>query len=283
MSQDPARLYIELKKRGLFPSKKLGQHFLFDRNILKKIVASASPFGGKWVLEIGPGPGTLTLQLLQSGAYVVAVEKDVRMVNFLKEYFQPYLNKNLYLVNEDALNFDPGKLSRSPEILIANLPYNIAATLLVDYLVKYPFLKEYVVMVQREVALRLGAFPGSENYSSLTVKIQAVSDVELLFKVAPGSFSPPPKVESQVIRLIRNPKLPEERITGFFKFVDLLFAHRRKTLLNNFLMAGIFNSREEAERLLEHEDISLKARPEELSVEQYIKLFFRLKEGTASG
>jgi len=153
----PAELYRELKKRGLLPDKRLGQHFLFDRNILKKIVASASPVGGRWVLEIGPGPGTLTIQLLQAGASVVAVEKDARMVDFLEEIFQPYLSKNLILINEDALQFDPGKLDYKPEVLIANLPYNIAATLIVDYLMKYRFLTEYVVMVQREVAQRFAA------------------------------------------------------------------------------------------------------------------------------
>lgn len=263
----------KLRFSGIKPTKKLGQHFLFDEKILKKIVEAVPDIKGKKVLEIGPGPGSLTSVLLKHGAHVIAIEKDHLLANFLEENIEKGLAGNLEVFVGDALEFDLAELTEKPEILVSNLPYNIAATLIVDYLEKYEFLSTYVVTVQHEVALRLSAKPKTEHYGSLSLKVQSLADVELLFKIKPGSFYPPPKVDSQVVRIKRSPKIEKAMIDDFFKFLDKCFAYRRKTLVNNFLKSELFKIREEARNFLACLNFNEKARPEELGLDDYLLLF----------
>ncbi|MCX7831500.1 MAG: 16S rRNA (adenine(1518)-N(6)/adenine(1519)-N(6))-dimethyltransferase RsmA [Actinobacteria bacterium] len=270
-------LLAKLKEFGIKPTKKLGQHFLFDKNILKKIVNTVPEIDKKTVLEIGPGPGALTLEMLKCGARVIAIEKDERFIEFLRRNVQIHFRESLDLIHSDALKVDVSCLKPLPTVLVSNLPYNIAATLIVEYLKKYEFIDLYVVTVQREVAQRLASEPNNKHYGSLSVKVSAVADMKLLFKIKPGAFLPPPKVESQVILLKRNPKISVSELEDFFDFVDLCFAHRRKTLVNNLLEAEIFFSRNEAIEFLRNFKMKDNARPEEIELETYLNMFEHLK------
>lgn len=262
-----------IKELGIRQNKHLGQHFLFDRNILQKIAGSVSDIEHCCAIEVGPGPGTLTTNLVRKVQYLHVIEKDERFVCFLKETLGRRYSDRLNVIHADALRFDLKELKPEPEVMVSNLPYNIAARLILHYLANYAFLRRYVVTVQREVALRLASQPGSRDYGALTVKVQALSDVRLLFKIKPGAFVPPPKVESQVVYLERNLKIEEQQVQSFFDFVSSCFAYRRKTLANNLIKAGFCTSREEAVEFLESNGFDSDSRPEALGLKDYIRLY----------
>lgn len=270
-------LLAKLREFGIKPTKKLGQHFLFDKNILRKIVSSVPEIDKKTVLEIGPGPGALTLEMLRCGARVIAIEKDERFIEFLRRNVKIHFVENLDLIHSDALKVNVSDLKPLPTVLVSNLPYNIATTLILEYLKRYEFIDLYVVTVQREVAQRLASEPNSKHYGSLTVKVSAVADAKLLFKIRPGAFLPPPKVESQVILLKRNPKILANELDGFFSFVDICFAHKRKTLVNNLLKAKVFPSRNDVIEFLGKFELNNSVRPEEIGLKNYLKMFRLLK------
>lgn len=253
---------------GVIPKKSLGQHFLVNQGIIEKIIDAAGDLSNRVVLEVGPGIGNLTAELAARAKKVVAVEKDVKLANFLTQLFSA--KNNIVIVAEDALAFNPSGLKVRPTMVVANLPYNIASTLIVHYLASFPFIEKYIVMVQREAARRLAALPGSSNYSGLSVKVQTVASVNYLFEVKPGSFYPPPEVHSAVISLHR--KQVDIDLISYFNFIDACFAHRRKKLVNNLMAAGLFESRAQAEKCLEDLGIEKSARPQELSAEKYIEM-----------
>jgi 16S rRNA (adenine1518-N6/adenine1519-N6)-dimethyltransferase len=268
-------LFAALRKAGIRPTKKLGQHFLFDRNILLKIADSASLKEGELVLEVGPGPGGLTEILVERGAFVLAVEKDKRFFSFLSKRFEGC--ERIKLVCGDALQ-EKGEIEKlKPKKMVANLPYNIAATLILQYLVDFDFLKTMVVMVQKEVADRLSSPPRSRSYGALTVKIQSLAKVKKLFRVKPGSFYPPPKVDSEVVLVERAEMIERDEIEDFFSFVELCFRFPRKTLLNNLLgHPGL--EREEAERMIEDFGLAKNTRPQELEIRKFIEFFHKNRE-----
>lgn len=257
---------------GVIPKKSLGQHFLINRGIIDKIVKAAGDLKEHVVLEVGPGIGSLTAELVTRAKMVIAVEKDVSLVDFLKQAFSEA--DNILIVPGDALAVDVSALKPLPTMLIANLPYNIANTLIVHYLALFPFLEKYIVMVQKEAARRLTAAPASKNYSGLSVKVQSVAEVKYLFEVKPGSFFPPPEVHSAVISL--NRKKVEIDLNSYFRFIDVCFAHRRKKLANNLVAGGLFETRTQAEKFLNKTGIDENARPQEITPEKYIEMFHAL-------
>lgn len=277
-SLDPSNLLFRLKEYGIKPSKLLGQHFLFDRNILRKIADCVRSEEVSCILEVGPGPGGLTSELLSRGFKVFAIEKDRRFVEFLEDSLKKIYGEMITLVSADALTYDVGSLNPKPDVLVSNLPYNIAATLIVKYLSDFGFIKRYVVTVQKEVALRMAAKPNRKDYGALSVKVQTLADVKLLFKIKPGAFYPPPKVDSQVVLIERNPKLSEAEIKDFFSFVDSCFSHRRKTLVNNLLEAKIFKSRQDAASFVKSCSIDERLRPESLSPDMFKYCYEKLRE-----
>lgn len=202
--------------------RKLGQHFLNDPNILGRIVDALDPVPGETVLEIGPGRGSLTAVLLERGLKVVAIERDRGMAGALAR-------ENLTLIEGDALRVE---WPRIPKI-IGNIPYYITSPL-IDKALTPPLPERVVFLMQAEVADRLAADPGSKTYGALSVGVQAICRVEKLFTVAAGSFTPPPKVRSAVVRMKPRPEplIRPEEVASFRVFVTACFSKRRKQLKN---------------------------------------------------
>lgn len=250
--------------------KSLGQHFLNDLNIAKRIADSiespqlpedARNWGSIPVLEVGPGMGVLSQFLMQSGREVKAVELDSESVEFLRKAF-PGLN----VIEGDFLKMNLDEVYPSEFALIGNYPYNISSQIffkVLDYKGKIPVVAG---MLQKEVAQRICSTPGSKVYGILSVLLQAWYDCKYLFDVAPGVFSPPPKVTSGVIRLVRNRRTElgcDEKL--FKNIVKTSFGQRRKTLRNSLASLIPLNSPV-------WQDPILARRPETLSVEEFISL-----------
>jgi 16S rRNA (adenine1518-N6/adenine1519-N6)-dimethyltransferase len=240
------------------PKKKLGQHFLKDQNIARKIVDSLGTTVPN-VLEVGPGTGVLTRYLLERKELNIhVVEIDTESVEYLQNYF-PELNGRIY--SRDFIKWDAAEL---PELfsIIGNFPYNISSQIFFRVLTWRNRVPEVVCMVQKEVAERLSAPHGSKTYGILSVLLGAFYDIEYLFTVSEQVFIPPPKVKSAVIRLRRNPveKLPCNEVL-FFRIVKAAFNKRRKMLRNSL-----------GELELEIPEQFADKRPEQLSVADFIRL-----------
>lgn len=243
------------------PKKRLGQHFLNDKNIAQKIASSLSEEGCRSVLEIGPGMGILTKFLLEREfPDLTVIEIDNESVDYLKKNFPDLKN----IIRGDFLTFDIDKYFDSNLAIIGNFPYNISSQILFKILDHRDKVIEVCGMLQKEVAERICAPPGSRTYGILSVLLQAFYSVEYLFPVSNSVFHPPPKVQSAVIRLRRN----QVRALGcdeklFFRVVKASFNQRRKTLRNSIKSA--FN-------LKNHDFPESHQRPERLSVGQFVDL-----------
>ena len=222
------------------PRKRFGQHFLHDRNVVGRIVAALALGADDRVVEIGPGTGVLTRELLARVAHLDAVELDRDLLARLEAEFP---RDGLTLHNADALKFDFCKIaSGSGKLrLIGNLPYNISTPLLFHLLDQAGCIEDMLFMLQKEVVQRLAATPGGKDYGRLSVMIQYRCRVEKLFEVAPGAFTPPPKVDSAVVRLVPHatPPVAVRDEARFSQVVRAAFASRRKTLRNN--MKGLLS------------------------------------------
>ena len=231
-----------LERHGLFTKYGLGQNFLVNDDIVRKIVELADVGPKDYVLEVGPGIGTLTAALLQRAARVVAIEKDADLPPVLADTLSPW-SDSFALVHKDALCATEGDLACTgalPDKMVSNLPYAVAATVVLDYFQRFPFLKSATVMVQKEVADRMMARPGTKNYGAYTVKLGMYAQPAGRFPVAPGNFFPPPRVESAVLRLDRivpcddaGEPVPESVREAACTMADAAFATRRKTLANS--------------------------------------------------
>ncbi len=224
-------LAATIKRAGLRADKSLGQHFLTDPAILRRIAAAAGPLAGLTVLEIGPGPGGLTRALLEAGAErVVAVECDPRCTAALVPLVDAAAGR-LDVVEADALAFDHRRHIAGPCVVVANLPYNIGTELIVRWLRDPRDIRRIVVLVQKEVALRLAAAPGTGTYGRLAVLAQWASRIEGLFDLPPGAFHPPPKVHSRLVRMEPYPTRPiPARLRDLERITAAAFGQRRKML-----------------------------------------------------
>ena len=257
MPQDPAPRRAPRRKR-------FGQHFLHDPAVIERIVRALEVHPGDHLVEIGPGRGALTTQLLGlSGCTLDAIEIDRDLAARLEERFRGAAHAVLHV--GDALQFDYAGLARQrggPLRIIGNLPYNISTPLLFGLLSQAASIRDLTVMLQREVVARLAARPGSADYGRLTVMLAPRAEVRWLFDVGPGAFQPPPRVWSAVVRLTMRPTPLFAVSPHYAQVVAAAFAHRRKTLRNAL------------GRLLSREDISACAidpgvRPETLAPEQF--------------
>jgi len=243
--------------------KHLGQHFLKDENIAKKIADTLTGVGYETVLEIGPGMGVLTNYLLQKEYTTFVIEIDTESVEYLKAH---YLNLTDRIISENFLKIDISNYFQDkPIAIIGNFPYNISSQILFKTLENKHQIPEFSGMFQKEVAQRIAEKPGSKIYGILSVLTQAFYDVEYLFTVPPSVFNPPPKVDSGVIRLIRkeNYTLPvDEKL--FYKVVKTAFNQRRKTIRNSLKTFNL------SDKL--REDAIFAQRPEQLSVDEFICL-----------
>ena len=221
-----------LRHKGLWADKRLGQHFLLDPSILRRIAAAAGELAGVTVVEVGPGPGGLTQALLAAGAArVVAVERDARFVAHLEELRASHPGR-LELVEADALTFGLERAAGTgPLRIVANLPYNVATPLLFGWLDRLDLVERMVLMFQKEVALRLVATVGAADYGRLAVMAQSSCRVERLFDLPPAAFTPPPKVSSAVVRLTpRADRPPPPLRMALGTVTQAAFGQRRKML-----------------------------------------------------
>lgn len=256
---------------GLRPTKQLGQNFVIDPNTIRRIVTVAAVEAGEHVVEIGPGLGSLTLGLLETGASVTAVEIDERLAAELPETItahQPGAAGRLTVVDDDAMRIT--ELPGRPDVLVANLPYNVAVPVLLHLLATFEHLKRALVMVQSEVADRLAAAPGSRTYGVPSIKAAWFAEVKRAGTVGRNVFWPAPNVGSGLVELImRRPGRTADR-AEVFAAVDAAFAQRRKTLRS--ALAGWAGGAPEAGQALEKAGIDPVRRGETLTVDDFIRL-----------
>jgi 16S rRNA (adenine1518-N6/adenine1519-N6)-dimethyltransferase len=266
-----------IKRHELRAKKSLGQNFLLDLNLTARIARAGGPFDGVSVLEVGPGPGGLTRALIAQGARVIAIERDGRAIAALGEIAARYPNR-LTVIAGDALAFDPRPHLTAPARVVANLPYNIATALLVQWLTAEPWPPWYdrlVLMFQREVALRITAGPGSKAFGRLSVLAGWRTRARILFDVAPSAFVPPPKVTSSVVELVPREQ-PLACASGLLQRVtEAAFGQRRKMLRQSLKSLG-----GDPLELLAATGIAPTERAEDIPVEGFVALARALAERT---
>jgi len=271
----PSKVAELLAEFRLSPHKGLGQNFLVDRNALEKIISLAEIDTGDTCIEVGPGLGTLTRELAARAKQVVAVEKDKKLSPVLAATLAECPNVRLYFA--DALEVDWKELlgdSGQTLKVVANLPYYVTTPLVMAFLESPLYFERIVVLVQKEVALRMAATPAHGDYGALSIVVQYHAEVHLGAKIAPTAFFPPPKVASSVVVLKRRPDpaghhgLSNPEV--FFKVVRAAFGQRRKTLRNALLGGDL--SKDAVRKALKHFPELSNARGEELSVKAFVLL-----------
>lgn len=265
---DYKNIFDIISSNRISPNKKLGQHFLFDIGIIDKIVNTVPNLRYKTILEIGPGPGGLTSSLLQHGAKkVIAVEVDQRCIDVLNQLATAFPNK-LRVLNTDATILKEEELGFNKLTIVANLPYNIGTHLLIKWLNKIQLFDEIVIMLQKEVAVRICAKPNTKNYGRLSIMSQWVCEVDLLFDVEPEYFVPPPKVLSSVVRLKpRMQPLFTCSKLALEKVCEHAFGMRRKMIKSSLkrLIPDI-------EKVLLELSINPQYRAEQLTIKEFCKI-----------
>ncbi len=283
----PAATRAVLERHGLATKKALGQNFLVNDAVIAKICALSEVCSDDSVLEVGPGIGTLTVALLDRARRVLSVERDADLPAVLAETCADF--DNFTLLSKDALALSQADLDEAfgdaargpaaPNKFIANLPYAVAATLVLDFFQRFSSLQSATVMVQSEVADRMMAKMGTKDYGAYTVKLNLIAKPTGRFQVAPGSFFPPPRVISAVIRLDRRDDLgiTGEEAAVASRMADAAFATRRKTIANS--MRTYFSGRkgcdgavEKLPAVLESAGIDSRRRGESLTLEEFIAL-----------
>jgi len=259
-----------LKKYELSPNKKLGQNFLIDENVVRKIILF-SQTEGKEVIEIGAGPGTLTIYLAKTAQKVFAVEIDKKILNVLKEVCQNL--SNVQIVNSDFLELNVKNLTKGNKIyVVGNLPYYVTSQILFKLFEERECIEKFTIMVQKEVAQRLLAKPGTKEYGNLTVAMNFYCEIEDYFYVSKNVFYPKPEVDSTVLRArfkIEKPNIDEKK---FFKIVHACFSTRRKTILN--ALSNHFDiGKDKLKRIINMAEVDENLRAEDLSLDDYIRLY----------
>jgi 16S rRNA (adenine1518-N6/adenine1519-N6)-dimethyltransferase len=266
----PGRVRELLARHGLRPSKALGQHYLADPNTARKVARLGGIEPGETVLEVGPGLGSLTLALREAGAAVVAVEADARLLPALAEVVgdDPLVRVEV----ADALRVDLAALAPQARRLVANLPYNIAATLVLKVLAEAPAIASQVVMVQREVGERLAAAPGTPAYGAPSAKLAAQATARILAPVSRRVFVPEPHVDSVLLGVTRrrHPAAAGLDPAQLGRVIDAAFGQRRKTLRNSLRGLGLDAAR--VEELGKAAGVDLGLRAERLGVESFAAL-----------
>lgn len=275
----PSELKHFLNDLGIQPKKGLSQNFLIDGNIIRKIVKTAQVSSGDLVLEIGPGPGSLTEALLETKARVIAVEKDNVLADKLKRLQN---NENqLEILCDDILNVNIPEILKSrlqqgqKAKVIANLPYHLTSLILTHVVQMHEVIESMTVMVQDEVARRMTAVAGNKDFGSLTLFLNYYSQSEYGFKVSKNCFFPVPKVESAIVnlRLREPPQLSNKE--HFFEMTRTAFMHRRKMLKAS--LRELYGP-QQVEEALSQLHLDPKSRPENLSLQNFIDLYQALQE-----
>ena len=275
---NPQNTIALLKKYDFRIQKKYGQNFLIDTHVLEKIISSAGVTRDDFVLEIGPGIGALTQYLCENARRVMAVEIDRKLIPVLEDSLSEY--DNVTVVNEDILKMDIGRIAQEhnqgkPVKVVANLPYYITTPIIMELFESHVTLESITVMVQKEVAERMQAGPGTKNYGALSLAVQYYADAEIVANVPPNCFMPRPNVGSAVIRMTCHQSSPvlveDERL--MFRLIRASFNQRRKTLQNSLGNDGKLSvSKEAAAQAIAAMGLSPTIRGEALSLEQFAQL-----------
>lgn len=264
-----------LKKYGLSVKGERGQHLLIDENIQKKIADFANPEDGQKILEIGPGLGAITELLLKKGADVLAVEQDPQFIAILREELGK-IYPNLKIIESDILKFPLSEhfSKRKPVQIVGNIPYYITSEILLYLIENRSMIENACLMVQKEIADRLFAQPGTKSYGRLTLLVRYYADLTRAFEVSRNCFSPKPDVDSTVIGISFRKKMPKTvNENVLFDVIKHGFGQRRKTILNS--IGGAFSdkiSKAEMEKILNEAGIDHNARAENLLLKDFIRL-----------
>ncbi len=269
---NPGATRALLEAYGLATKHSLGQNFLVNNHVIEKITDLAELGEKDRVLEVGPGIGTLTLALLVEAGHVVSVEMDRELEPVLSAHAAAH--PSFSFIMGDALRVTPDQIAEAaggaPDVLVANLPYNVAATVILRYLQEVPSLRRLVVMVQAEVADRICAGPGNRTYGAYTAKLALLARVTGRFEVGPGNFMPPPHVDSAVVRIDRAPLVDAARVAEASAVIDAAFAQRRKTIRNSMAASGYEKGALDA--AFSACDIAPTCRAEALSPADFVRL-----------
>ena len=269
----------ELLEYGLFPKKRLGQHFLIDRNILNKVIRTAGIEKEDVVLEVGPGLGEMTLALARQAKRVMAIEIDPKLVAILKKKLEAL--PNVEVVKSDILKVDFKPFFEKEGHLIkvvANLPYQISTPLLFRFIESKEVFATFTLTLQKEVAERMVAPPGRKEYGPLSIFTQMFLDVSIRFFIKPSAFFPPPKVDSAVVHMVwkEKPVIEANDEEWFKRVVKACFSYRRKTLANA-LKHSELTLPESVELKMEGIGIDPRRRPETLTIQEFVRLAEALK------
>jgi 16S rRNA (adenine1518-N6/adenine1519-N6)-dimethyltransferase len=281
----PSRTVQILKHYGIKLKKSLGQNFLIDTNSAKKIVKYAGVNSRDIVLEIGSGIGSLTEILTGEAKKVVCIEIDKRLVKVFEDIFKDSTNKKIQLIEADALKLDYASIAGKYKItkVVSNLPYSIAAHLLLKILTETEDIKKLFVTIQKDIAVRLLASAGDKNYSSYTLKSNFLADFKYCFQISRNCFFPRPFIDSAVIEISRKDTgiLADKNFSteNFFDFLNSCFLHRRKKLINSLSLSDRYCQKLELIiKLLSEIGKSKDVRAEELDLKDYIFLFNELND-----
>ena len=260
--------YFWIEKLASKPKYKLGQNFLIDTNISRKITKLVQGQLADPIIEIGPGTGSLTNELLKDSYRIKAVEIDTQLASLLGERFSTI--PNLEIFNEDAMEFDYSQLRGPWWILVSNLPYNIGTRLLVKLIIEVPVIHRYVIMVQKEVAERIVAQPGSKDYGSLSVLTSLMTKAKVQFDVSKNCFHPKPKVTSSVVTIQRERLLDEDLRLQAFEISKTAFQQKRKKIRTS--LSSIISETD-----IEEIGIDSNLRADSVTPQQYLKIAEFLK------
>ena len=270
-----------MKKYKISANKSLGQNFLINDEAVDDIVSSSKICSDDLVIEIGPGLGTLTKELLEKAAKVIAIELDTRMIKILNDRFSLY--NNFEIINEDVLKVDLEKLisdqkNNLPQIknvkIVANLPYYITTPIIMKLLEEELDLESITVMIQKEVADRIIAIPGKKNTGAITYSVYYYAETEAILEVPKDSFIPAPEVTSKVIKLNirKEPPVKPESKEKMFKTIKNAFTQRRKTLLNSLVNTKMIENKTQGAEILKKLNLNENVRPEELTLENFAEI-----------
>ena len=265
--------FTKKKHRQIFAKKSLGQNFLQDVSVVERICESTK-IAGKTILEVGPGTGFLTRQIIKSAPKeLILIEKDSRMIDILNSLISANPDVNIKLFNEDAQTFNLFEHFSKKITIISNLPYNIGTTLVMNWIEQIKRIEQMVLMLQKEVVERLCAKPNSGDYGRISVLVRSVCDVEYLFDVCPECFNPQPKVMSAVVKITPKPATEQPTVKEY-KYLSLLckiaFSQRRKKLAN--VLKNDVNFQNKFKNFDIYAFIPADARAEDITVSEYLKI-----------
>lgn len=265
-----------MNKYHISANKNLGQNFLIDDETVLGIVNTANVSKDDLVIEIGPGLGTLTKELLERAGQVTCIELDKRMIEILQDRFSMY--NNFELINSDVLKVDLKEIIKKSNLantkIVANLPYYITTPIIMKLLEERLEIQTITVMIQKEVADRLITKPGTGDTGAITYAINYYSEPKRVLEVPNTAFIPEPKVNSSVIQLqiLKEPKVKVEDEAKLFDLIKTAFMQKRKTLVNGLANSNKYGTKEKIEQVLNNLNIDLKIRPEKLTLEQFASL-----------